>query len=77
MVKNCRIKEVNMDIFGQITGIQHQAFLVPNLSKFEFIPDLNFNSLPAVFILSTKRNNYAISKWVSPKRTRSYPFTRV
>jgi len=66
-----------MDIFGQITGIQHQAFLVPNLSKFKSIPDLNFNSLPAVFILNTKRNSYAVSKWVSPKRTRSYPFTRV
>jgi len=66
-----------MDIYGQITGIQHQAFLAPSLREFQFTSNLDFNSLPAVFILKNKHNRYAVSKWISPKRTRSYPFARV
>jgi len=64
-------------VLGQITSIIHKPFLVPNLSQFEFSQNLNFNLLPSVFILNTKRNKYAACKWVSPKRTRSYPFARV
>jgi len=66
-----------MNIFGKITSIQYQAFLTPNLPEFQFVPSINFNLLLSACVLTTQRNKYAISKWVSPKRTRSYPFTRV
>jgi len=66
-----------MDIYGQIKEIQHQAFLTPNLKEFSFQSGTDFNSFPAVFVLKNKHNRYAVSKWGSPKRTRSYPFARV
>lgn len=33
--------------------------------------------MPASFILEDKNTLFAVSKWISPKRTRSYPYERV
>ncbi|NPA32298.1 MAG: hypothetical protein GXO04_01590 [Aquificae bacterium] len=49
------------------------------------LPELSFPSLdvfdvnlaPPAFILRSERAFFAISRWVSPKRTRSYPYARV
>lgn len=41
----------------------------------EFLSGTAFNN--AAFILSYNHNAFAISHWVSPKRTRSYPYSRV
>jgi len=42
------------------------------------ISDLNEALNDAVFFLQVDANNkYAVSRWVSPKRTRSYPYARV
>ncbi|WP_154657213.1 hypothetical protein [Hugenholtzia roseola] len=39
--------------------------------------DFDINTCPTSCIYSEKKLNFAISKWVSPKRTRSYPYERV
>lgn len=67
-----------MDIFAEITGIKYQKVFTSELklinsSKF----DVNF--MPSTCLLSCCDHslNFTICKWVSPKRTRSYPYQRV
>jgi len=66
----------NINISAEITGLRYQVFFVNDLTEVNFA-DLNINSAPSSFLISDKKYNYGISKWVSPKRTRSYPFERV
>ncbi len=63
-----------MDITAKITGIKYKVNCADNLPIIN-INDFNINSAPSYFLLSEKQ--YGISKWVSPKRTRSYPFERI
>lgn len=63
-----------MDITAKITGIKYKVNCADNLPIVN-INDFNINSAPSYFLLSEKQ--YGISKWVSPKRTRSYPFERI
>jgi len=65
-----------MNITAKITGIKYQVNCADDLSEISF-KDLNINDAPSCFLLADKKYNYGISKWVSPKRTRSYPFERV
>lgn len=65
-----------MDITAKITGIKYQVNCADDLPEVSF-KDLNINNAPSCFLLTDKKYNYGISKWVSPKRTRSYPFERV
>lgn len=65
-----------MNIDGKITGIQYKITLPQKLVVFE-LDDFNINEMPSSFILNYGISNYGISKWVSPKRTRSYPYERV
>ena len=65
-----------MDIKGKITGIKYKVSLVENL-KIVDIKNFNINKSPAFVILKDSNNSFAVSKWVSPKRTRSYPYERV
>ncbi len=65
-----------MNITAKITGLKYQVNCANNLSELSF-RDLDINTAPSCFLLSDKKYNYGISKWVSPKRTRSYPFERV
>ena len=65
-----------MNIKGKITGIQYKVLLSEELKLID-IMDFNINNTPSTCLLSYGQNNLAISKWVSPKRTRSYPYERV
>jgi hypothetical protein len=65
-----------MEIKGKITGIKYKPLLAEtqptmNLTRFDI------NKSPSVCLLNDKKNTFVISKWVSPKRTRSYPYERV
>jgi predicted DNA binding CopG/RHH family protein len=66
-----------VDIFATIKEIKYKPFLCKKLNVF------NFNDLDkalqkeASFILKIGKNKIAVSWWVSPKRTRSYPYARV
>jgi len=65
-----------MNITANITGIKYQVNSTDDLHDVSF-NDLDINIAPSCCHLADKKFNYGISKWVSPKRTRSYPFERV
>jgi len=67
-----------MDLSAKITGIRYQPLLCRQLNTYS-IEDLDKAlSKAATFILNiSNKNQIAISWWVSPKRTRSYPYARV
>lgn len=69
-------KKVKMEVKGQITGIKYKIVLAENLKEFD-LKKLNVNEIPSSCLLKDNKQRIAISKWVSPKRTRSYPFERV
>ncbi|MDI9335836.1 MAG: hypothetical protein QM520_02220 [Gammaproteobacteria bacterium] len=65
-----------MDIIGKVTGIKYQVLFAKSLKDIT-IKDFDINEMPSVCLLTDNKHTFAISKWVSPKRTRSYPFERV
>lgn len=67
-----------MDILAEIKGVTYTPFLCRKLNAFDFSEIDRAVSSDATFILKVdKDNQIAVSWWVSPKRTRSYPYTRV
>lgn len=67
----------NMEISAQIIeGIKYKSTLNCNLTEIS-IEDFNVNSARSSCLVSCGQNRFAVSKWVSPKRTRSYPYERV
>ena len=65
-----------MEIKAKITGIEYQCKLTNELKEFD-IKDFNINKLPASSIVKDGSFSFGLSKWVSPKRTRSYPYERI
>lgn len=65
-----------MNITGKITGIKYKVSLAKELPTFN-LEDFDINNSPPAFIINDGKNSFAVSKWVSPKRTRSYPYERV
>ena len=65
-----------MNISGKITGITYKVLLAADLEKNE-MANFDINQVPTACILNDGKHSFAISKWVSPKRTRSYPYERV
>jgi len=67
-----------MDILAKIKGIKYNPFLCRDLEVFDYKDLERALASCASFILNiNKENKVAISWWVSAKRTRSYPYTRV
>jgi hypothetical protein len=67
---------MKMNITGEITGIKYKVILSEELQIVD-IADFNINKVPSSCLLKDKKQSFALSKWVSPKRTRSYPYERV
>jgi hypothetical protein len=66
-----------MEIKAQIVeGIKYKPILKCNLTEIS-IENFNINSAKSACLVSSGQNRFAVSKWVSPKRTRSYPYERV
>lgn len=65
-----------MNIIGKITGIKYQDLFSENLKEIN-IEGFDINKIPNSCLLANNNHTFAISKWVSPKRTRTYPFERV
>lgn len=61
---------------GFIQGIKYKACLTETLVKVAF-ENFDVNKASAYGIIQTDDTEVAYSKWVSPKRTRSYPFARI
>jgi len=67
-----------MDILAKIKGIKYNPLLCRDLEVFGYKDLEKALDSCASFILNiNKENRVAISWWVSAKRTRSYPYTRV
>lgn len=66
-----------MDISAKITGIKYTPFLCRDLEIFDIRDLRHALSKKSVFVLNSNKKHFAISWWVSAKRTRSYPYTRV
>jgi len=67
-----------MHIFAEITGIKYTPFLCRSLNNYNISELERALNNDATFILDFQRNTQvALSWWVSPKRTRSYPYARV
>jgi len=67
-----------MDILAKIKGIKYNPLLCRDLEVFGYKDLEKALASCASFILNiNKENKVAISWWVSAKRTRSYPYTRV
>lgn len=67
-----------MDIYAKISGIKYDPIMCKKLTEYSF--DTLTHDLPedATFILNLGgKRKIAVSKWVSAKRTRSYPYARV
>ncbi len=65
-----------MRITAEITGIEYKIRLLPELKTIN-ITDFDVNKIPSSCILANKKKFFAVSKWISPKRTRSYPYEKV
>jgi len=68
-----------MNIYAEIKGIKYKPYLCRDLKTYD-INYINNDTFyrDATFILKINNNNrVALSWWVSPKRTRSYPYARV
>ncbi|MCD6476655.1 MAG: hypothetical protein J7K26_00615 [Candidatus Aenigmarchaeota archaeon] len=66
-----------LTISAEITGIEYTPFLCKNLNSFNFNKIDEALSKNASFLLNVGKGQVAVSWWVSPKRTRSYPYVRV
>jgi len=65
-----------MNIVGKITGLKYKILLLDELKEID-VKDFDINEVPSACLVTDDQNTFAVSKWVSPKRTRSYPFERV
>jgi hypothetical protein len=65
-----------MEIKATITKILYTVKLAKQLQKIE-LTDFNINNAPTACLITDGNSSFAISKWVSPKRTRSYPYERI
>lgn len=67
-----------MDVSAKITEIKYSPFLCRELKVFDLEHFENALSKSGSFILNIdKKKHIALSRWVSAKRTRSYPYARV
>jgi hypothetical protein len=67
-----------MEVLAQIKGVKHTPFLCRRLHVYTFKDMREAFRKDASFILRINgENQLGISWWVSPKRTRSYPYARV
>lgn len=65
-----------MDIYAEIKGINYSPICKSNLKEYNF-EEFDINTCESSIIITKDNFKFSLSKWVSPKRTRSYPFARV
>ena len=66
-------------IKGFVRDVIYTPCFTTNKFQVYDIADFDINKTPGsgLINLGTLENNLAYSKWVSPKRTRTYPFARI
>lgn len=67
-----------MDVSAKITGISYKPFLCKSLNIYDITKLKDAIRNEGSFMLKVDdKNQVALSWWVSPKRTRSYPYARI
>ena len=69
-------QSASSEITGEIDKIIYTQFVADKLRTFN-LDTLNINKTPGAFLLLGEKEKIAVSRWISPKRTRSYPYERV
>ncbi len=64
------------EISGEVEKISYKQFVNDALRESK-LENFDINKSAGAFILSNEREKIAVSRWISPKRTRSYPYERV
>src|SRR5687768_1323904 len=67
---------MSLEFFGKIKNVQYKAFLTPELFPYD-IDEFDINKVGPFGKITFRDEEIAFSKWVSPKRTRTYPFERI
>lgn len=67
---------MTLNFEGFIKDVQYQTFLVENLPQYRY-EGFDINKVETSGKIIFPNGEFAYSKWVSPKRTRSYPFERL
>lgn len=67
---------MSLHFYGEVRNVQYKAFLTEDLPQHN-INGFNINEAGTFGKIIFKDGEIAFSKWVSPKRTRSYPFERI
>ncbi len=62
---------------GFIENVKYKALLVDEKINTYSLEDFDVNSSASYGLIQSGSSQVAYSKWVSPKRTRSYPFARI
>jgi VWFA-related protein len=78
--KNFRERNLSLlqvpEITGEIADVKYKPLLTNTLQKIA-IEGFDINKSPPAFVLEDGASQIALSRWVSPKRTRSYPYERI
>ncbi len=67
---------MNLHFYGKVKNVQYKAFLTEELPQYD-IDGFDINKVGGFGKIMFKGGEIAFSKWVSPKRTRTYPFERI
>lgn len=67
---------MTLNFEGFIKNVQYKAFLAEDLPQYTY-KDFDINKVGTSGKILFPNGEFAYSKWVSPKRTRSYPFERL
>lgn len=67
---------MTLNFEGFIKDVRYRAYLTKELESSNF-KEFDINIAKSSGVVTLSHGEYAYSKWVSPKRTRSYPFERL
>ena len=73
---NNRREKQTGEISGEIERIKYQQFLGDKLRESD-LENFDINKAQGAFVVKNGGQKIAASRWISPKRTRSYPYERV
>ena len=63
-------------ITAEVETIKYKQFTGDALRTFQS-ENFDINTTPGAFLVNNEKEKIAVSRWISPKRTRSYPYERV
>ncbi|HSK72379.1 MAG TPA: hypothetical protein VK892_11820 [Pyrinomonadaceae bacterium] len=66
----------NVEVSAEVERIIYKQFVNDSLREYK-LENFDINKSPGAFILTNEKEKIAVSRWISPKRTRSYPYERV